>query len=229
MNRRRIEQFLKTLAAELDGPARVYLTGAAAAALLGRVRPSLDIDFGIEIGDSDPASWRAVQEAVNRASKLSGIAASAAQDIDRWGMISLLDYKKTARRHGRFGRLEVRVLHPLHWSIGKLTRFLDVDIDDVAQVFRRQAIKAPAAAKLWGRALRASPPSTAQFQFRRQVESFFLTRGRAIWGSRFDSQACIRLFYRAAEIPLPPTSTSLRPRDRTDGRKTRVRRARRIH
>src|SRR5438477_6025968 len=98
MNKRLIDRFLATLAQELDRPARLYLTGAAAAALLGRVRPSLDIDFGLEVEDSDAASRRAVQEAVDRASKLTGIAASAAEDIDRWGMISLLDYKKTARR-----------------------------------------------------------------------------------------------------------------------------------
>ena len=219
MTRRRIEQFLKTLAAELDRPARLYLTGAAAAAFLGRVRPSLDIDFGLEIRDPDPASWRAVQEAVNRASKLSGIAASAAEDIDRWGMISLLDYKKTSRRHGRFGQLEVRTLHPLNWSIGKLTRFLDVDIDDVVQVFRRQSIKAPAAARLWGRALRASPASTAQFQFRRQVETFFRAQGRAVWGTRFASEGAIALFYRAANIPLPPVSPS---RSRRHGRSRRI-------
>jgi hypothetical protein len=206
MTRRRIEQFLRTLAVELDRPARLYLTGAAAAALLGRVRPSLDIDFGIEVENSDPSSWWAVQQAVDRASKLTGIAASAAEDIDRWGMISLLDYKKTARPHRRFGKLDVRVLHPLHWAIGKLTRFLDVDIDDVVQVLRRQSIKAPAAARLWGRALRASPPSTAQFQFRQQVEAFIRAKGRAIWGARFDSEASIRIFYRAAGIPLPSVS-----------------------
>ena len=219
MTRRRIEQFLKTLAAELDRPARLYLTGAAAAALLGRVRPSLDIDFGLEIEDPDPAAWRAVQEAVDRASRLSGIAASAAEDIDRWGMISLLDYKKTARPHRHFGQLDVRVLNPLHWSIGKLTRFLDVDIDDVVEVFRRQSIAAPAAAKLWGRALRASPPSTAQFQFRRQVEVFFRTQGRAVWGATFDGEASIRLFYRAADIPVlraspPPPLPRAGPRRR---------------
>jgi len=212
MTRRRIEQFLKTLAAELDRPARLYLTGAAAAALLGRVRPSLDIDFGLEVEDSDPASWRAVQQAVDRASKLTGIAASAAEDIDRWGMISLLDYKKTARRHRRFGELDVRVLHPLHWAIGKLTRFLDVDIDDVVQVLRRQSIKAPAAARLWGRALRASPPSTAHFQFRRQVEAFIRAHGRTVWGARFDSEASIRIFYRAAGLPLASVSPARRRR-----------------
>ena len=210
MTRRRIERFLATLAAELGRPARLYLTGAAAGALLGRVRPSLDIDFGLELVGRSRVAWQVVQDAVDRTSKLAGISASAAEDIDRWGMISLLDYKKRSRRHRLFGLLEVRVLHPLHWSIGKLTRYLDVDIADVVEVFRRQSVAAPAAARLWGRALRASPASTTQFQFRRQVEAFFRAQGRRIWGARFDAGAAVRIFHRAADIQ--DTHKKTRPR-----------------
>ena len=221
MTPRRIDQFLSTLASELGCPARLYLTGAAAAALLGRVRPSLDVDFGLELRGRRPVPWQVVEGAVERASKRTGIAASAAEDIDRWGMITLLDYKKRARRHRRFGLLDVRVLDPLHWSIGKLTRFLDVDIRDVVEVFRRQAVMAAAAARLWGRALRASPASTAQFQFRRQVEAFLRSQGRRIWGAAFDVDAATRVFHRAARIPeaAPEPGTQLetartRPRRR---------------
>ncbi len=215
MTRRRIERFLATLAAQLDRPARLYLTGAAAGALLGRVRPSLDIDFGLEVDRRSSISWRVVQEAVDRASRLAGIAASAAEDIDRWGMISLLDYKKRSRRYRQFGRLEVRVLHPLHWSIGKLTRYLDVDIADVVEVFQREAVTAPAAARLWGRARRASPPSTAQFQFRRQVEAFFRNEGRRTWGARFDTDAAVRTFHRAADIQTGDAGRKLKRERKT--------------
>ena len=49
MTKRQIERFLTVLARELEIPARAYLTGAAAAALWGRVRPSVDVDLGIEL------------------------------------------------------------------------------------------------------------------------------------------------------------------------------------
>ena len=200
MTRRRIEHFLATLAAELGRPARAFLTGAAAAALWGRVRPSLDVDLGLEVKEPPAARWEMIQAAIDRTCRLTGIAASVAEDIDRWGMITLLDYKRSSRRYRRFGALEVRLLHPINWSIGKLTRFLDPDIRDVTEVFRRQKVPLRAIATTWGRALRASPASTAQFQFRLHVEHFFRSQGRRIWGAAFDAEEAVRLFERAARI-----------------------------
>ena len=59
---------------------------------------------------------------------------------------------------------------------------------------------AAAAARVWGRALRASPPSTAQLQFRRNVERFFATEGAAIWGRGFPSDELVARFRRAAHV-----------------------------
>jgi len=112
MTRSRIDRFLATLAAELRVPARAYVTGAAAAALWGRVRPSLDIDLGLELRSrstakkSSPTSqpsetWAALEAAVGRTTALTGIPVSAAEDIDRWGMITLLDYRRTSRLYRR--------------------------------------------------------------------------------------------------------------------------------
>jgi hypothetical protein len=229
MTRRRIDRFLATLAAELRVPARAYVTGAAAAALWGRVRPSLDIDLGIELrthvgGPTGPAgrrrrgapardssrahppppTWATVEAAVARTTALTGIPTSAAEDIDRWGMITLLDYRRTSRLYRRFEHLEVRLLDPRTWAIGKLTRYLDPDVRDVAEVFRRQRVDAKAAARLWGRALRASPASTAQFQFRRHVELFLQREGRHIWGRAFAAADAITEFHRAARIAAEP-------------------------
>ena len=207
MTRRQIERFLTILATELGEPTRAYLTGAAAAALWGRVRPSADIDLGVEFRDHRrrkvAGSWRRIQEAVDRTTRLTGIPTSVAEDIDRWGMITLLDYKRTSRLYRRFDKLEVRLLNPVNWAIGKLTRCLDPDIRDVTEVFRRQDIRWVGCARTWGRALRASPASTAQFQFRRNVEDFFRVRGRTVWGATFDTRAAIRAFERAAGISTP--------------------------
>ncbi|MBC8132616.1 MAG: hypothetical protein H7X95_06515 [Deltaproteobacteria bacterium] len=205
MNRRQIERYLHILATELAVPARAFLTGAAAAALWGRVRPSADIDLGLELrakGKSKlgASSWQVIQQAVERTTRLTGVPASVAEDIDRWGMITLLDYKRTSRLFRRFGKLEVRLLDPVNWSIGKLTRCLDPDIRDVAEVFRRQSVSPIRAAGIWGRALRASPASTSQFQFRLHVQDFFKKRGRAVWGPTFNPDAAIRRFHAAAGI-----------------------------
>jgi hypothetical protein len=116
-------------------------------------------------------------------------------------MITLLDYRRSSRLYRRFGRLEVRLLNPINWSIGKLTRCLDPDVRDVAQVFRSQDVTAAAAARTWGRALQASPPSSAQLQFRRNVEDFLAREGRGIWGRGFEPEAAARAFRRAASIP----------------------------
>ena len=206
MTRRRIEHFLGVLARELDRPARAYVTGAAAAALWGRVRPSVDVDLGIELlgprGDRSQ-SWQVVEAAVTRTTRLTGIPANVAEDIDRWGMITLLDYRRSSRRYRRFKKLDVRLLHPTNWSIGKLTRFLDSDIRDVTTVFREKEVPPSTAARTWGRALRASPASTAQSQFRRNVEYLFTRQGRAIWGKSFNPASAIGSFERAAGIERP--------------------------
>jgi hypothetical protein len=66
-----------------------------------------------------------------------------------------------------------------------------------------KAVKIPPARllKVWGKALRASPPSDACFQFRRNLESFLRLYGRSIWGRPFDPEEAIRRFHREARIP----------------------------
>ena len=200
MNRRQIERFLTILAAQLGRPARAYVTGAAAGALWGRVRPSLDIDLGLELRSGKDRSWTIVQAAVDRTSQLTGIPASVAEDIDRWGMITLLDYRKSSRLYRRFGKLEVRLLHPATWAIGKLTRRLDPDVRDIVEVLRRLSVPWGKSVRTWGTALRASPASTAQFRFRLNVEAFLTDSGPAIWGKSFEPRAAIAGFHRAAGI-----------------------------
>jgi len=201
---RQIDRFLKILAKEVGTPARAYLTGAAAAALWGRVRPSLDVDLGLEMKRGAKRDWESIERAVERTTRLTGIPVNIAEDIDRWGMITLLDYRRSSRRYRQFGLLEVRLLHPANWSIGKLTRNLDADIRDVAEVFRRQSATVTKVASTWGRALRASPASSTQFQFRRNVEHFFRRQGPAIWGASFDPEATIASFHRASRMLADP-------------------------
>jgi hypothetical protein len=200
MNKRQIDNFFKTLNAELQQDAGAILTGAAAGTILGSSRPSMDIDFEIELKDPAEPNWEQIESAIRKTVEKTGIYANYAEDIDRWGMITLLDYKKGTTLYKRYGKLAVRVLDPAYWSIGKMTRFIDPDIQDMIQVFRKKKTPVLRLAKVWGRALKESPRSTALAGFRRQVESFFESYGKKIWGESFDSVKVIRQFHKAAGI-----------------------------
>ena len=194
MNAGHIDRFFGVLASELNRPAAVTITGAAAGSLLGYVRPSQDIDFAIRLLRDRGHHWPIVEAAVTRTVKLTNIQANYAEDIDRWGMISLLDYARHTRPYKRFGTLTVRVLDPAYWAIGKLTRYLESDIDDLRGVLGKQRPSPKKVIAVWSRALRASPRSSACTQFRQHVEHFLRAYGRDIWGSSTDVDALVRYF-----------------------------------
>ena len=112
--------------------------------------------------------------------------------MERTGISNQKDNRKD--RHTGF------LLDPAYWSIGKMTRFIDPDIDDMIQAFRKMKTSPAHLAKVWGRALRESPQSTALTRFRRHVEGFLESYGKKIWGSSFDSAKTIRQFHKEAEI-----------------------------
>lgn len=203
MNQKQIDRFFQTLSEQLHEGAVVLLTGAAAGTIWGQVRPSVDIDFAVQPRGQDREAWERVEAAIERTVKLTGIQANYAEDIDRWGLITLLDYKRRTHPYRRFGRLQVRLLEPAYWSIGKMTRYLDPDVRDMVHVFKRQNVPAGRLARLWGKALKQSPRSTALSQFRRQVEDFLKTYGSAVWGKKFDSDKIIRQFHKQAGITPP--------------------------
>ena len=200
MDRRQIDRFFHVLAREFDASGRVILTGAAAGSLWGHLRPSLDIDFAIRLAHHDRTRWARFAAAVDRTTRLTGIHAHYAEDIDRWGPIALLDYRTHTLAYRRFGQLDVRVLDPAYWAIGKLSRYLDPDVQDLVSVLTRRRVAVERLVRILGRALRSSPPSTACFEFRTHVEHFLRTYGRAIWGRRFDPEQPLRRFHREAGI-----------------------------
>lgn len=204
MTERQIRRFFRVLARELSRSARVIVTGAAAGSLWGSVRPSLDIDFGITLARGGRAGQDALEAAVARTVQLTGIQANYAQDIDRWGPISLLDYRRHTRPYRRFGTLEVRLLDPVYWSIGKISRYLVPDVQDLLVILKRRRVPTRRLVQTWARALRASPPSPARAQFRAQAEHFLLAYGLDVWGRRhFNAELAVQQFRRAAGIPLP--------------------------
>ncbi len=209
MTPRTIEKFFRVLAREYDAAATIIVTGAAAGSLFGHIRPSQDIDFGVVLGHST-IQWERFQEAVTRTVQQTGIQVNFTEDIDRWNSIVLLDYRRHTMPYRRFGRLAVRLLAPAHWAIGKLTRYFDLDVDDLVRVLRRTHVPVVSTVRLWGKALRESPRSTAVIQFRNQVEHFLKTYGRQVWGPRFDAEAALAQFYHAAGLRATSRSKSTR-------------------
>lgn len=205
MHPRRIERFFRTLDREFGRPATIVLTGAAAGSLLGRIRPSQDIDFSVALASRSPEVWEAFQAAVERAVRETGIQANYAEDIDRWSAITLLDYRRHTVRWRRIGQVTVRVLDPVYWSIGKVGRYLELDVEDLVAVLRRTRTPLARLLAVWARALRASPRSTAVTQFRRQAEHFLRSYGRTVWGRRFDADGAVRRFHQAAGVRVGGT------------------------
>ena len=207
MDPSQIDRFFETLAEQLHEPVRVILTGAAAGSLLGHVRPSLDVDFAIVATRRGPQAWTRIEAAVERTIRLTQTQANYAEDIDRWSSVTLLDYRRHTTPYRRFGTVEVRLLDPAYWSIGKIGRYLPPDCRDLEAVLKQQQVPAGRLIRLWAKALRASPRSPALAQFRDHAEDFLRTSGPAIWGARFDSSQPIKQF-RAA---LASRATVRRP------------------
>ncbi len=192
-----IDQFFEILAQQLDKSATVILTGGAAALLLGGVRPTKDIDF--EVSTQEP--WPDVGNAIHKTEKQTRIPSQFSEDIDRWSMITLLDYRKHTRPYKKFGKLKVLVLEPAYWSIGKMTRYWDSDIVDLRDVFREQGTRPSELITVWKRALKKSPRSEAQFHFQKHVESFLTEHGTTIWGRDFDPAKHLKTFGLPLEKP----------------------------
>jgi hypothetical protein len=180
VDRQQIDRFFRILDAGFQKDAGIILTGAAAGAILGSERPSIDIDFAVDIKNPGASGWEEFDAAVRKAVAETGIQANYAEDIDRWGMITLLDYRNSTRLLKKYRHITLSVLKPEIWSIGKVTRFLDPDIKDMIQVFSRTKI--------------------VLTRFRRQAEGFFRSYGKKIWGGNFNVSKTIRQFHKSAGI-----------------------------
>ena len=195
-----IEQFFEIIDAELSQDVQAILIGAAAGNIMGSKRASIDIDFAVELSKPGEANWQQLESASKKAMNRTGIVANYAEDIDRCGMVTLLDYKNKTKLYKKYGKLALMVLEPAYWSIGKMTRFLEPDISDMKSVFIKKKVSPAYLAEVWGKALKESPRSTTLIRFRRQVEYFFESYGTKIWGRNFNSSKAIKQFHHSAGI-----------------------------
>lgn len=197
-----LDRFLRALAARLPCPVRLVLTGGGEAMVLGGVRPTGDLDFALLVVERFAPEWPAIEAAVAEARDEAAIAVQWGTDIDRWSSISVPAAHRRTRPYRRIGRLSVHLLEPTCWAVYKLARYLDSDVTDLRSVLRRSRVPWHRLARLSGESLRTSPRSTQQRLFRQQVEHFFLTHGRSVWGARFDADRAIVAFRRSAGLPV---------------------------
>ncbi len=194
MKREMVDRFFLEVSRYWKHPTQVFLLGGAGALILGGARPTLDVDFEVRFVSHAPAPWDDFEEAVRKASLKTGLGAQYAESVERWSSLTLLDYRRHARRVGSFGAIEVRVLEPEYWSIGKMGRYWDQDIQDMRTVFRRQRPDPMRLSRIWSKAIAQSPKSTQLALARRQALHFFQTFGKEIWGDSFPSASVQRLF-----------------------------------
>lgn len=207
MRKNTIDLFFLELDRSLSRPASVILTGAAAGAIYGNVRPSLDIDFEIRIkGKESQSREETLRLLIHETSSKLGIASNYSNDISHWSMIDYLDYRKSSISYKKIGHLDIRLIAPEHWTIGKMTRFLEIDVKDMVKVIKKKRLQAGSLVSLWARALRASPLSLTKGQFTRNVETFLNVHGKKLWGAAFDKQKAIHDFRRLAGLKTPGKS-----------------------
>jgi hypothetical protein len=188
-----VKRFFQELSRQWRHPTRLLLIGGAGALLMGGARPTMDVDFEVQFLSTE-GSWELFEEAVRKVTEETGIGAQCAESIERWSELTLLDYRRHSRRVGRFGAIEVRVLEPEYWSIGKIGRYWDQDIQDMIAVFKRQKPNPVRLAQIWARAISRSPKSTQLALVRRQALHFFRTSGTEIWGKTLPLEKVNTLF-----------------------------------
>lgn len=200
MKRSFIERFFEALDGEWGRPVEIILTGAAAGALLGHVRTSVDIDFEIRTKKQTGVS---LDEVIRKVSERTGIPVNYSEDISHWSMIDFLDYRRTALPYKTIGKLRIKLMAPEHWTIGKMGRFVEPDIRDLVSIIKKRKLAVEPLIRLWSRALRSSPLSLASKEFRDHVIDFLRNYGRSAWGKNFDVPKAITLFRQLAKIKYP--------------------------
>ena len=189
MTPEKVDQFFLGLSHRYPLPLKAVITGGSAAVLYGAPRATRDIDFELKEGKRFKPSpnQSSLEAAVESSRGEAQIAVEYTEDWDRTSSIARPRVSPRPIPYKTFGKTRVFLMHPLPWSIGKLCRFIESDIEDLAAIFRlkQRALKITPtkAVDYWGRALGESPRSSEQEQFRNHVREFLQNHGAAIWGS----------------------------------------------
>ena len=186
MRKRQIDFFFKELDKTLDRKAEIILLGASAGSLMGHIRPSFDIDFEIRLRGKSKKDKKTVEEKILKTAQKARVAVNFSENVDHWSMVSYLDYRKTALPYKKIGKLNVKLIAPAYWTIGKMARYYALDAKDIAAIIRRKELKPRPLVKLWRRALNSSDLSLELGQFKKHALHFLKTYGRNLWGKNFN-------------------------------------------
>ena len=201
MKKKQIDLFFQELNSELGINAEIILLGASAGSLMGHIRPSVDIDFEIRAKRASRAAAKErIRQGVLNVSHKLGVAVNFSDNVAHWSMIDYLDYRRTATPYKKIGHLNVKLIAPEYWTIGKMTRFLELDIRDIIKIIKIKKIPHLKLVQLWARALKASDLSLELGQFRQHVEFFLKKYGHRVWGQRFDAEKAVNLFQKLAGL-----------------------------
>jgi len=188
MNKKKINEFFRRLDAKLNEPAVVILVGASAGSLMGHVRPSFDIDFEIRLKKSTPVKKTRLANVILKTAAETGVAVNFSENIGGGSMISYLDYRQTALRYKKFGKLDVKLIEPAYWTIGKMTRFLELDIQDMVKIIHKKKLKPTEMILVWAQAFRSSDLSLELGQFKEHVLFFLKQYSKRLWGQAMGSK-----------------------------------------
>jgi hypothetical protein len=192
-----VDQFFLELDKRINQRIKIILTGAMAGIILGNIRPSMDIDFEIEFSPVGNPSEKLIQDtefAIQETSKKLNMPSQYSESIQGWSQISFLDYREFSTLYKQIGKIEVRIMSPEHWSIGKMARYLELDEMDVTYVFKKHKIDWEKIVAFWGRALKNSIRSDKSREFRDHVMQFLKHKGKKIWGDNFNPDIAIDKF-----------------------------------
>ena len=181
MNKRQIDLFFKILDRQLGLKGTVILTGASAGSLMGHIRPSFDIDFEIRLAARSSQVKTKLQTSIDKAAKIAGVAVNFSENIGGWSRINYLEYRKTAVPYKKIGNLDVRLIAPEYWTIGKMARFLELDIQDMIKIIKKKKLKPDSLVRIWAKAIRSSDLSLELGQFRDHVIYFIKHYGKKLW------------------------------------------------
>ncbi len=183
MNQNDLDIFFTELDKSLQIACSIILTGASAGMLMGHIRPSLDIDFEITpLKTSDKHLLAdSLPKAINTATKVMPVAVDYSGDISHWSQISYLDYRTTAQSYKKIGLLDINIIAPEYWTIGKMTRFVAQDIEDIKVIITSKNIQPIPLINLWAQALTSSELSLTCSAFKRNVNNFINAFSKELW------------------------------------------------
>jgi len=107
-------------------------------------------------------------------------------------MIDYLDYREKAVPYKKIGKINIKLMSPPYWTIGKISRYLEIDINDLIKVIKTKDLNPDTLIDLWRRALKKSPLSLKCGEFRDHIKHFVHAYGKKIWGKNFDAEHMLR-------------------------------------